>query len=62
MIAVFNQVAYITSCDIANAAGALISGSFMYLIYSVFFTLSIFKKNITVSIHVSTSTLASTNA
>ena len=50
LIEIYNSY-YVYDVDFANAAGAMIAGSMMYLIYSVFFTLSIFKKNVIVSIH-----------
>ena len=50
LIEIYNSYNVYT-IDFANTAGALISGSIMYLIYSAFFTLSIFKKNVLVTIH-----------
>jgi len=39
-------------CDVKDYAGIFISASILYLVYGAFYVLSIFKSDVTFSIHV----------
>jgi hypothetical protein len=47
------ELTTLTFCDLSNAGGALLSGSIIYLIHSIFHTLGLFKKRVLFSIQFS---------